>query len=410
MGALIPMAWAVVISVVTALAAGAWWLMGAPTLVRPNQLTPGTLDAIATRSFAVVAGLGAAALLVISYRRQHATEAEGERENTKLFTERFTVATAQLGDAEPAIRLAGVHALANLADDAPEGKDELVQMVVDVLCAYLRMPYEPLPKPLPDDADPELAETRRKRELWFASLREVRHTVIRIIGNHLRTDTRWRGKDYDFTGVSFDGGELKGARFSGGRVSFEGAQFAGGQVSFEGASFSGGRVSFEGAQFTGGQVTFSDAEFCGGRVYFTSAEFGGGDVPFASARVTGGLLDFTDARFTDGQVYFIGTDFSGGRVDFDGTRFTGSEVYFVGAEFADNTVSFHSTRFSGGNVTFADLASGMHDASGMCPEGLFEAVERGEPGVVELSPLWASAADSGDCSPCLGTSVEDSES
>ncbi|WP_239647925.1 pentapeptide repeat-containing protein [Nocardiopsis ganjiahuensis] len=40
------------------------------------------------------------------------------------------------------------------------------------------------------------------------------HTIIRIIGNHLRGDTRWRGKD--FTGAVFDGGNLSRAHFTGG--------------------------------------------------------------------------------------------------------------------------------------------------------------------------------------------------
>ncbi|MGW9351705.1 pentapeptide repeat-containing protein [Nocardiopsis flavescens] len=259
------------------------------------------MDAIATRAFAVVAGLGGVALLVIHYRRQRTTEADAvraeaanvraelaaEREVAKLFTDTFDSASSKLGDEHAAVRLAGVHALARLADEAPEGREDLVQMVIDVLCAYLRMPYTPSPDdpseqperpvlppvspttavdlgPLhgtaPDEARREkqqaAQEERRKRGLEFASFREVRHTIIRIIGSHLREPTRWRGKNYDFTGVVFDGGDLHGAvdfnwaRFTGATVDFGEAEFSSGKVTFRRAGFTGGTVSFEGASGT----------------------------------------------------------------------------------------------------------------------------------------------------------------
>lgn len=69
------------------------------------------------------------------------------RDWPRPFNERFTAITAQLGDAQPAVRLAGVHAMAGLADDWEENR----QTCVDVLCGYLRMPYEPDPG---DDAPP----------------------------------------------------------------------------------------------------------------------------------------------------------------------------------------------------------------------------------------------------------------
>src|SRR5437762_5625162 len=44
------------------------------------------------------------------------------REQTKLFNERFGRAADQLGSDNPAVRLAGVYALAGLADDWPAGR------------------------------------------------------------------------------------------------------------------------------------------------------------------------------------------------------------------------------------------------------------------------------------------------
>src|SRR6516164_8137445 len=95
-------------------------------------------------------------------------------QRTRTLNERFATAAEQLGsDKPPAVRLAGVYAMAGLADDWEENR----QTCVDVLCAYLRMPYEP---------DPGQDAPERER-LAFGASREVRHTVIRIITAHLKT-------------------------------------------------------------------------------------------------------------------------------------------------------------------------------------------------------------------------------
>jgi hypothetical protein len=65
-----------------------------------------------------------------------------EEQRTRTLNERFATAAGQLGDDKPpAVRLAGVYAMAGLADDWKQNR----QTCVDVLCAYLRMPYEPDP-------------------------------------------------------------------------------------------------------------------------------------------------------------------------------------------------------------------------------------------------------------------------
>ena len=97
--------------------------------------------------FATVAGAGALVALIVAYRRQKIAEADSVHDRTRVFNERFTAIAAQLGDAQPAVRLAGVHAMAGLADDWKQNR----QTCVDVLCAYLRLPYDPDPG---DDAAP----------------------------------------------------------------------------------------------------------------------------------------------------------------------------------------------------------------------------------------------------------------
>ena len=205
-------------------------------------------------------------------------------QRTRTLNERFATAAGQLGDDKPpTVRLAGVYAMAGLADDWPENR----QTCVDVLCGYLRMPYQP--DPGQDAPDPE--------RLAFRASREVRHTVIRVITAHLKDDAAvsWQGLNFDFTGTVFDGGDFAGAVFSGGKVRFFGAEFSGGTVYFGGAVFSGGTVDFGGALFSGGEVRFGGARFDGSQVHFARAGFSGGTVSFSGAEFSGGTVDFSNA-------------------------------------------------------------------------------------------------------------------
>jgi uncharacterized protein YjbI with pentapeptide repeats len=343
-----------------------------------RDLSPGTLFNLLKVAFAVAAGIGAVVALVTTYRRQRVAEfAERRqglaerRELTRLFNERFATAAGQLGHDNSAVRLAGVYAMAGLADDWPEQR----QTCVDVLCAYLRMPYE---------ADPG-EEGPVAERLALRAGGEVRHTVIRVIAAHLQPDTRraatavsWHGLDFDFTGVVFDGGDFTGAqfdsglvsfaraRFAGGLVNFDRAEFAGGNVRFEhatfasggvsftGAAFTSGLVSFKNAEFAGSSVSFDDARFAGGQVSFT-AYFGGGQVSFAGASFAGGPVSFDDAKFAGGQVRFT-AQFAGGQVSFDNANFAGGQVSFAGAEFSRGRVSFGGADFNGSQVTFGGAA------------------------------------------------------
>lgn len=266
-------------------------------------------------------------------RRTHELTEHGQR------TDRFTAAVAQLGDPSPAIQLGGVHALAGLADDSPTR--EFRQTCIDVLCAFLRLPYAPDPgDALSEGRDP--AEHARARA-DFRAIREVRHTVIRIIGNHLRNgaSVSWQGHDLDFTDVVFDGGDLHDAVFTNGHVSFRGAHFIDGSVNFSRAWFEGGTVDFINAKFDGGGVYFNGARFEGASVHFSYAQFRGGTVEFNLAQFSGGTVDFSSARFGgDAVLDFVGAGFSGGSVDFGSARFEDGTVNFSGAQFAGGVVIF----------------------------------------------------------------------
>jgi uncharacterized protein YjbI with pentapeptide repeats len=292
-------------------------------------------------------------------------------QRTRTLNERFATAAAQLGsDKPPEVRLAGVYAMAGLADDWKEDLQNR-QTCVDVLCAYLRMPYGAEPEP----------EASEEERLAFRASREVRHTVIRVITAHLQegATVSWQGLNFDFTGVVFDGGDFSGARFSGGTVTFRESRFSGGYVGFDGAEFSGSTVSFERAEFSGSKVvsfvrarfsrgavsffgaefsastvTFGAAVFSGGSVTFQGAVFSAGPVTFASAVFSDSTVTFAHAVFSGGSVSFQSAEFSGGTVDFFGAAFSAGEVYFGDAVFSGSTVTFDSARFFGGVVDFSN--------------------------------------------------------
>ncbi len=262
---LVPISLALGLTLVLAAAATAGLFVLALIGLGSPDLPHGKLDVtnlleIVKISLAVVAGVGGIVALVVAYRKQRLAEVGEAREHTKLYAERFDKATDKLGSDAPAVRLAGVHALAALADDWPGGR----QMCIDVLCAYLRMPPEPEPGAEHDPAG---------HGTWRA-MSEVRATILRLIATHLRESApiSWSGTDLDFTGVVFDNGaDFTDAIFSGGNVRFDRAEFSGGDVWFEGAEFSGGLVWFGGAKFSDGDVWFTGAIFSGGDVDFTEA-------------------------------------------------------------------------------------------------------------------------------------------
>ena len=305
----------------------AWALLHHPKVPHPDTLSLHDSVSVLQLVFASVAGAGALVALIVAYRRQKVAEADSAHDRTRVFNERFTTIAAQLGDDKPAVRLAGVHAMAGLADDWEANR----QTCIDVLCAYLRLPYEPDPG----------EEIPAPEHLVFLAGREVRHTVIRVITAHLKNDAAvsWQGLKFDFTGVVFDGGDFRGAKFSDGVAVFDGAEFSGGTVRFNRAKFSGGEVIFRGAKFSGGRVCFDGAEFSGGTVSFRDTELSGGTVDFSGAKFSGGTVGFAGAEFSGGTVNFDGAEFSGGTVDFSRAKFSGGTVGFTFAEFSGGTVA-----------------------------------------------------------------------
>ncbi|SDF56691.1 Pentapeptide repeat-containing protein [Lentzea fradiae] len=267
------------LAVFAAAAALLWTALGFPAAPTPR------LDIVKV-ALTVVAGMGGVVALVVAYRKQRVTESAETRERVKLLNDRFGAACTQMGHDTPTVRLAGVYALASLADEWPDQR----QVCIDVLCSYLRVPHEPdLDSPWSHDAETE-----------------VRLSITRILSRHLRpgAPVNWQGHDFDlvravlraadFAGIHVPSGKfhLSLARFPGGWVSFDGMVVDGGEVWFGGATFEGARVTFDGAEFRSGVVRFEGADFAGGEVSFRRARFLGGEVDLSE--VVGAVLPLFD--------------------------------------------------------------------------------------------------------------------
>jgi uncharacterized protein YjbI with pentapeptide repeats len=342
-----------------AVALGLWAVLGRPdpAASQSGSLTPTDIYDGIKIALTVVAGVGAGIVLVVVYRRQvyHEFEnvranATAAREEAKLYAERFRSAADQLGSDKAAVRLAGVYAMASLADDWHVGQ----QTCIDVLCGYLRMPFD-----LPTTVSRVKVRGQREEQ-------QVRDTVVKLIGAHLRdaAAVSWQGRDFDFGGAVFDGCDFSGARFSGGSVSFSRATFTG-EVIFAGAHFSDGGVYFSEAEFTSCDADFTWAQFNGGAVYFARTQFNGSKIRFMRAQVTAGDVYFGEARFKESGVYFGSTTFTGGEVSFTSASFAdGSVVDFDQVRVAaGGRIRLGSAEFTGGDVIFdrADLAGGLVD-------------------------------------------------
>jgi hypothetical protein len=116
----------------------------------------------------------------------------------RRITELYTKAADQLGSDKAPVRLAGLYALERLAQDNPSQR----QTIANLLCAYLRMPYQLPGDPPDEDAEDGLVAGYHVR----VQEREVRLTAQRLLTDHLRPGhnpepaaTHWADIDLDLT-------------------------------------------------------------------------------------------------------------------------------------------------------------------------------------------------------------------
>ncbi|ATY15535.1 hypothetical protein CU254_37980 [Amycolatopsis sp. AA4] len=272
------------------LIAAATWLLVSQVATAPTSDTArAELDAIRT-ALSLAVGTGGAFALWLAARRQRSTEiqiretiaatAEDQRHRERVqlatefdlterrITELYAKAVEQIGSDKAPVRLGGLYALERLANANPT----LRQAIVNVVCAYLRMPF---PEPSWDYESSRAAELesgmsdveRQEREEL-----QVRLAAQQMLADHLReadgSPEKWGACDIDLSRAVLIDFRLQ--RCSVGNAQFHGTQFLV-VARFDKTVFHG-EVWFYHSDFDR-MASFSGAKFLD-RAVFTATRFG----------------------------------------------------------------------------------------------------------------------------------------
>ena len=211
-------------------------------------------ESIVKIALTLVGGVGAVAYLVIKYQEQQQAGRAEKREKDRIVDTKMQDAINQLGSDKASTRIAGVYALADIADTYRGGYR---QRVVDILCGYLRSDRETYPlgedgKPatgLPRSGDADKAVESTILSMFVAHLKkgprdENGDVTLR---QQVRNDQLWCDCSFDLHGATFhEDVRLIGTTFEHG-LNFQGTKFERG-ANFSGAHFTGG-ASFVMAEF-----------------------------------------------------------------------------------------------------------------------------------------------------------------
>jgi hypothetical protein len=256
-----------------------WLLTVAHQAKAGSERATAQLNAVRT-GLAAGAGAGAAVGLILAFRRQHHQEVStiwsDDDAAERRITELYTKAVEQLGSVKAPVRLGGLYALERLAQDNPAHR----QTIVNVICAYLRMPFSPTAPtsgPVPEQDTGETAPSAQmdgsadNGDTWRQE-KQVRLTAQRVLYEHLRKtspdqepqadppDARfWSGIRLDLTGAMLIDFRLNEAVLA--EALFGGATFTG-HADFHEVTFTSVAL-FDGATF-GGDALFGHAIFTGG--------------------------------------------------------------------------------------------------------------------------------------------------
>ncbi|WP_410658404.1 pentapeptide repeat-containing protein [Amycolatopsis sp. lyj-112] len=332
-----------------------WW--PATAGLTGADLVKARLDALKI-GLSIGVGSGGVVALYLAWRRQHSTEADLDNRERALahqqdvaaatqahqervaddaradaverrITELYTKAVEQLGSDKAPVRLGGLYALERLA----QGNETQRQTIVNVFCAYLRMPYD-----LPDEQDHEEGASAEQFEIYRARAqeREVRLTAQRLLSEHLKPNrgpVYWGDLDLDLTGAQLINFNFNDVRMRTGN--FYEATFAG-DTWFERTTFSD-YVVFSSSTFAG-YARFGKAAFIGDAI-FLGATFTD-DTAFHQATFASEAW-FEHVTFLD-DAWFGDVTFTG-EARFGSARFTG-EAWFIGATFAGEALFDEATR------------------------------------------------------------------
>lgn len=270
-----------------------------PRAQRRAELVTARLDAVKV-ALSIAVGSGGLFALYLAWRRQRSTEADlDNREralahqlqvaaDTKAHQERvalnteadaqarritdlFTKAVEQLGSEKAPVRLGALYALRRLGQENPPQR----QTVVDVICAYLRMPYV-LAQDMDTNAeDKDIKEATLELQVRLAAqgiLQEhLRYKSTRVVdsndGNGFAVSPIfWADIDLNLRDATLVGLELAFCQFR--RAIFDRATF------YQETAFILAEIeyaSFQGARFLGTRAIFNGARFAAAN--FTSATF-----------------------------------------------------------------------------------------------------------------------------------------
>ncbi|MDP9642873.1 hypothetical protein J2S53_002818 [Actinopolyspora lacussalsi] len=313
------------------------------------------LDAIKLAG-SIAVGTGGAAALVLAARKQRATELgviqqeqaqrlqERKAEQAKhdaderRVTELYTAAAQQLASENAPVRMAGLYALSRLGQNNPDHR----QTIVNLFCAYLRMPYTP-----PDvEETSSQQESGQARRLGLRSPERVRQgssplaTLLTLAPTLAAAGSQLTDDDYQRQ-------ELQ-VRLTAQRLLVHHLHP---QLRKEGERANG--EFWEGMIVNLADAALFDWDFsyCQvSRVEFASANFYG-SADFSRAKLDGAAT-FSGARFHD-EAEFVATHFDGS-ASFEEVQFDSSAA-FVATRFYDVAV-FDSAKFFGQSMfTFAQF-------------------------------------------------------
>jgi len=283
--------------VVAAVTGGLLWLFLAWS-GRPDA--PVRIDAVKT-AFGVGAGAGGVFALWLATRRQRTLELQlaettrvagvTERDlEERRVTELYTKAVEQLGSDKAPVRLGGLYALERLGQDNPKQR----QTIVNVLCAYLRMPFDG-PKEGIRGAD--AVQRKQKPSDYDAAELQVRLAAQELLRTHLRRDDPafWPGMSIDLQRAALVDFRLSDCHVR--AADFSHARFVG-AVHMQKTTFDQ-RVGFYGTEFAA-LANFDRSAFDGG-AFFSWAQFRG-VARFARTSSIGGLR-FHHTRFEAEAVF-----------------------------------------------------------------------------------------------------------
>ncbi len=269
-------------------------------------------------------------------------------------TDTFATAVGQLQDLRPPVRLGGLYTLELIGQHSPDQR----AAVVDVICAYLRMPWAATNDDVP-----------------------VRRAAQQILTRHLRPAhpaTFWPGTGLDLSGARLVGLDLSGCRVDG-AACFDRAVLHEPVVA-RGAVF-GADVRFRGAVFTE-DAWFDTATFAAS-AHFETATFHG-DAWFGGVDVSG-AAGFSGVVF-NGHAWFAAAVLRG--------RATFNDAIF------QRSAGFRGARCDGGLVlagaTFRGPARVSRRGEGwnICPPGWRVMPDPDNRAVGHLH--WAGALDAPD--------------